>query len=186
MFAIKSRKTPEDIVADKEVTGILTNMINKLPREQRITIFMFYYEELSVKEIAEIMDCSEATVRSRINYARKALRKQVDELENKGIKLRCIAILPFLFTIYSFEKTGVCQSVAMPNVYKTNAGIQGEVGSIKKVVEVGGEVAKMSMKIKIAIGAVAAVVLVGGTIGAVSLATSGNNDSNEVIDNKMY
>ena len=26
MFAIKSRKTPEDIVADKEVTDILTNM----------------------------------------------------------------------------------------------------------------------------------------------------------------
>ena len=175
-----AKKTPEDIVADKEVTDILTNMINKLPREQRITIFLFYYEELSVKEIAEIMDCSEATVRSRINYARKALRKQVDELENKGIKLRCIAILPFLFTIYSFEKTGVCQSVAMPNVYKTNAGMQGEIGSIKKVVEVGGEVAKMSMKIKIAIGAVAAVVLVGGTIGAVS--ALGNNNSSKNSD----
>ena len=179
-----AKKTPEDIVADKEVTDILTNMINKLPREQRITIFMFYYEELSVKEIAEIMDCSEATVRSRINYARKALRKQVDELENKGIKLRCIAILPFLFTIYSFEKTGVCQSVTMPNAYKANTGMQGEVGSIKKVVEVGGEVAKMSMKIKIAIGAVAAVVLVGGTIGAVSL--MGNNsgsNNNDVTEN---
>ncbi len=178
-----AQKTPEDIVADKEVTDILTNMINRLPREQRITIFMFYYEELSVKEIAEIMDCSEATVRSRINYARKALRKQVDELENKGVKLRCIAILPFLFTVYSFEKTGVCAAIAMPSGVKLSSGMKGDVVSMKKGVEVAGEAAKMSLKAKIAIGAVAAVVLVGGTVGVVSLATSGNNDSNEVIDN---
>ncbi len=178
-----AQKTPEDIVADKEVTDILTNMINRLPREQRITIFMFYYEELSVKEIAEIMDCSEATVRSRINYARKALRKQVDELENKGVKLRCIAILPFLFTIYSFEKYGVCQRVVMPDVCKASAGLRGDVGSMKKGAEVAGEAVKMSLKAKIAIGAVAAVVLVGGTVGAVSLMGNNNNDTNEVIDN---
>ena len=178
-----AQKTPEDIVADKEVTDILTNMINRLPREQRITIFMFYYEELSVKEIAEIMDCSEATVRSRINYARKALRKQVDELENKGVKLRCIAILPFLFTVYSFEKTGVCAAIAMPSAGALSAGVKGGAANLAKAGKVAGEAAKMSLKAKIAIGAVAAVVLVGGTVGVVSLATSGNNDSNEVIDN---
>lgn len=176
-----AQKTPEDIVADKEVTDILTNMINRLPREQRITIFMFYYEELSVKEIAEIMDCSEATVRSRINYARKALRKQVDELENKGVKLRCIAILPFLFTVYSFEKTGVCAAIAMPSVVKLSSGMKGDVVSMKKGVEVAGEAAKMSLKAKIAIGAVAAVVLVGGTVGAVSL-LGNNSDNKEEVD----
>ena len=176
-----AQKTPEDIVADKEVTDILTNMINRLPREQRITIFMFYYEELSVKEIAEIMDCSEATVRSRINYARKALRKQVDELENKGVKLRCIAILPFLFTVYSFEKTGVCAAIAMPSGVKLSSGMKGDVVSMKKGVEVAGEAAKMSLKAKIAIGAVAAVVLVGGTVGAVSL-LGNNSDNKEEVD----
>lgn len=178
-----AKKTPEDIVADKEVTDILTNMINKLPREQRITIFMFYYEELSVKEIAEIMDCSEATVRSRINYARKALRKQVDELENKGIKLRCIAILPFLFTVYSFEKTGVCAAIAMPSASALSGGIKGSAESLVKAGKVAGEAAKMSLKAKIAIGAVAAVVLVGGTVGVVSLATSGNDDTGDDIEN---
>lgn len=66
------KKTPEEIVADKEVADILMGMIDKLPEEQRITIFMFYYEEMSVKEISEAMDCSEATVRSRINYAKKS------------------------------------------------------------------------------------------------------------------
>ncbi len=176
-----AQKTPEDIVADKEVTDILTNMINRLPREQRITIFMFYYEELSVKEIAEIMDCSEATVRSRINYARKALRKQVDELENKGVKLRCIAILPFLFTVYSFEKTGVCAAIAMPSGVKLSSGMKGDVVSMKKGVEVAGEAAKISLKAKIAIGAVAAVVLVGGTVGAVSL-LGNNSDNKEEVD----
>ena len=176
-----AQKTPEDIVADKEVTDILTNMINRLPREQRITIFMFYYEELSVKEIAEIMDCSEATVRSRINYARKALRKQVDELENKGVKLRCIAILPFLFTVYSFEKTGVCAAIAMPSVGALSAGVKGGAANLAKAGKVAGEAAKMSLKAKIAIGVVAAVVLVGGTVGAVSL-LGNNSDNKEEVD----
>ncbi len=172
-----AKKTPEDIVADKEVTDILTNMINRLPREQRITIFMFYYEELSVKEIAEIMDCSEATVRSRINYARKALRKQVDELENKGVKLRCIAILPFLFAIYSFEKTGVCASIAMPSAGVLSGGVKGSAESLVKAGKVAGEAAKMSLKAKIAIGAVAAVVFIAGVIGVVSFVGNSNDGS---------
>lgn len=172
-----AKKTPEDIVADKEVTDILTNMINKLPREQRLTIFMFYYEELSVKEIAEIMDCSEATVRSRINYARKALRKQVDDLENKGVKLRCIAILPFLFAVYSFEKTGICAAIAMPSASALNGGIKGGAENLVKA-------AKLSLKAKIAIGVVATVVLLGGTVGVASLVSSDNNENNEVIEEK--
>lgn len=107
-------KAPEDVVADKEVSDILLGMIEKLPKEQRVTVFMFYFEELSVREISEAMDCSEATVRSRLNYAKKSLRKQAEELEDKGVKFRCIAILPFLGAIYSFEKNTAYAQVALP------------------------------------------------------------------------
>lgn len=179
-----NKKTPEDIVADKEVADILTNMINKLPREQRITIFMFYYEELSVKEIAAIMGCTEATVRSRINYARKGLRKQVDELENNGVKLRCIAILPFLFTIYSFEKAFVFAGISMPSASLLSKGIKGEVASVAKVGKVAGEATKMTLKAKIAIGAVAAVVLVGGAIGITSLTSNSGDNTDEITEER--
>lgn len=160
------KKTPEEIVADKEVADILMGMIDKLPEEQRITIFMFYYEEMSVKEISEAMDCSEATVRSRINYAKKALRKQVEELENKGVKLRCMAILPFLFTIYSFEKYAVASELSLPDiqtVYANNKSVNSGGNMIKN------NITKMALGTKIAIGAASVAVVAGLVVGGIAL-----------------
>ena len=178
-------KTPEDVVADKEVSEILLSMIDKLPSEQRITIFMFYFEEMSVRDISEAMDCSEATVRSRINYAKKALRKQVEELEDKGIKLRCIAILPFLGAVYSFEKTTVGTQIALPEVHaaarnemanmadKSSVDIAQNINNDISNSKLGKEIVKMNKKsgmglgAKMAIGAGAAVVAVGAVVGSV-------------------
>ena len=174
-------KSPEEVVADKEVSDILLAMIDKLPKEQRITIFMFYFEEMSVREISEAMDCSEATVRSRINYAKKALRKQVEELEDKGVKFRCIAILPFLGAVYSLEKNTVSAQIALPDIQTAmeNVPVNGgkEIGN-----EIGKEVGKESVKMtkgmglgaKIAIGITVAALAVGGVCAAVFL--GGNDD----------
>ena len=184
------KKTPEDVVADKEVADILSKMINNLPREQRITIFMFYYEELSVKEIAEIMDCSEATVRSRINYARKALRKQADDLEDKGVKLRCIASLPFLFTIYNYDKTDVLRRLTMQRIAIVGEGTTNTLQTANvaqplnapQMANATGEVVKMSLKAKIAIGVATVAAVAGGIIAAVSF--TNNDDDNDITDNR--
>lgn len=176
-------KSPEEVVADKEVSDILLKMIDKLPKEQRITIFMFYFEEMSVREISEAMDCSEATVRSRINYAKKALRKQVEELEDKGVKFRLIAILPFLGAVYSLEKNTVSAQVALPDIQTAmdNVPVNGgkEIGN-----EIGKEVGKESVKMikgmglgaKIAIGVTVAALAVGGVCAAVFLGGSDDKD----------
>ena len=191
---LSPKKTPEDIVADKEVADILISMIDKLPEEQRITIFMFYYEEMSVKEISETMNCSEATVRSRINYAKKSLRKQVEELENKGIKLRCTAILPFLLTIYSYEKYSVVSNISLPDIQavdaKFNAKNKGKINNKTNVDDTANKISKkevnkeikdvetkttgMSIGTKIAIGVLAAALVIGGTVGGILLSGNGN------------
>ena len=44
---------------------------------------MYYYDELSVSEISEALECPEGTVKSRLFSSRKIMR---DELERKGIK----------------------------------------------------------------------------------------------------
>lgn len=97
-------KNSEDIVIDNEVSDILSEMIAHLPIEQRVTIFMYYYQDYSIKEIAKIYGCSENTVKSRLNYAKKAMRTEAEKLENKGIKLRVIAILPFLYMFFAKER----------------------------------------------------------------------------------
>ena len=97
-------KGADEVFVEKEVGDILISIIEKLPVEQRVTVFMFYYEDYSVKEIAAMYGCSENTVRSRLNYAKKFMQSEVEKLENNGIKLRCVGILPFLFAVFMSER----------------------------------------------------------------------------------
>lgn len=98
------KKSAETQIIGNEVADILKTIIEKLPLEQRITVFMYYYEDMSVKEIAEAYGISENTVRSRLNYAKKFIKSEVDKLENNGIKLRCTAILPLLYLLFVQEE----------------------------------------------------------------------------------
>lgn len=172
-------KIPEDIVADKEVADILQSMIEKLPWEQKITIFMFYYQEMSVREISEAMDCSEATVRSRINYARKSLRKQAEVLEDEGIRLRCIAILPFLMVIYSFEKNVVCAKVVIPD----ESCILPDKRKEKAPKMKNNKSAGLTVGTKTAIGIASALIIVGGIATAVIIGHKGDKNSDISAEN---
>ena len=97
-------KTPEEIIIDKEISEFLSGIIQKLPYEQRLTVFLYYYQDYSVKEIAQIFKCSDSTVRSRLNYARKFMQNEIDNVESEKKKARCIVLLPFLFEIFSDEQ----------------------------------------------------------------------------------
>lgn len=57
----------------------LYSAIHKLPVKYRIVVHLFYYEGYSTKEIASILHILEATVRSRLAYARKFLKQQLKE-----------------------------------------------------------------------------------------------------------
>lgn len=57
----------------------LYQAVMKLPPKCRIVVHLFYYEEYSSKEIAELLHMREATVRTRLVRARKLLRQQLKE-----------------------------------------------------------------------------------------------------------
>lgn len=48
-----------------------------LPRDQRLAVYLYYYEGYSSAEIAKILGCRQGTVRSRLSRAREALRKDL-------------------------------------------------------------------------------------------------------------
>ena len=76
---------------------ILLDLIESLPEQQRQCVYLFYYAQLSVKQIAETLECSEGTVKSRLNYARQKLRDAVLATEERdGIRLHALAPLGLL------------------------------------------------------------------------------------------
>ena len=79
--------TPDKVLDQKGTEEIIGSFINALPSEQKTTVMLFYYDEMSVRDIAKAMNCSTGTVKSRLNYARKAIEKAVREEEKRGVKL---------------------------------------------------------------------------------------------------
>lgn len=53
--------------------------VMKLPEKYRIVLYLFYYEEYAIKEIAEILKTSEGNVKVRLTRGRKLLKKVLQE-----------------------------------------------------------------------------------------------------------
>ncbi len=69
---------PELSYMMKEKEALINRLIDSLPDEQRICVLMYYVAELSSEEIAQILECPKGTVLSRLNYARKTLKKKLE------------------------------------------------------------------------------------------------------------
>jgi len=72
---------PDEIAEKNEITQIVKCAIAQLPDEQRAVVIMRHYEGLKFKEIAEIMDCPESTVKSRMYYGMEHLRRLLSCLQ---------------------------------------------------------------------------------------------------------
>lgn len=71
---------PEDEVESLELQETIQREILKLPEKYRSVIVLKYIEELSLKEISEILDMPIGTIKTRIHRGREALRKQLSHL----------------------------------------------------------------------------------------------------------
>lgn len=64
-------ETPED--------GALFEEVMRLPEKYRIVLHLFYYEDYTVREIADVLKVSEANVKVRLNRGRTLLKKTLKE-----------------------------------------------------------------------------------------------------------
>lgn len=80
-------ETPDKVMDMLGTEEIIAGMIDKLPDAQKQAVIMYYFDEKSIAEIAELLEVSENTVKSRLNYARKYIKNAVLEEEKRGIKL---------------------------------------------------------------------------------------------------
>ncbi|WP_256757349.1 RNA polymerase sigma factor [Cohnella sp. WQ 127256] len=69
------RHSTEQDVVESMVVNDIWKMVLELPKKYREVIILYAHHQLSLKEIAQILDVTEGTVKSRMFHARKKLSK---------------------------------------------------------------------------------------------------------------
>lgn len=122
---------PSEVLEKEEFRQTILAMIDKLTEEQRSAVMMYYFDELTVGQIAQIQGVSDGTVKSRLNYARKAVRKSVEDYEKKtGIKLHSFAFLPLFLLFFGKELMPEAKAAEIHTTVTTtaNTAMGGTVG----------------------------------------------------------
>jgi RNA polymerase sigma-70 factor (ECF subfamily) len=70
---------PDDLLIRREQEAEFMNLLNQLPLPQRSVLLLHFVEDFSLEEIAGITGAQTGTVKSRMHYAKKSLRKLLEE-----------------------------------------------------------------------------------------------------------
>jgi RNA polymerase sigma-70 factor (ECF subfamily) len=69
----------EACLDERRLSGRLQGLLDKLPPQQRVALLLFTMEGKPVEEVAALMGASQTTTRSRVFFARRALRGLISE-----------------------------------------------------------------------------------------------------------
>lgn len=89
-------EVPDELLENKDVIECVRRVVESLPEEQRMCVILRYYDEMSLQEIADTLEVSLGTVKSRLSRASKKMRDEIERLEKEeNKKFRCI--IPFFW-----------------------------------------------------------------------------------------
>ena len=139
---------PADYAENEEIKQIIAEQISSLSDEHKEALFLFYYQNKSIAEIAELTGTNQNNVKARLFHARKNLRKKLEALRKKGVVLCAV---PFASLIPHF---GSLLSGAL------GAGTAAAVGATAGTMTTGGAASAA------ATGAAAGTMTTGGAASA--------------------
>ncbi|MBP3970974.1 sigma-70 family RNA polymerase sigma factor [Bacillus sp. WL1] len=73
------KESVEKIVIQNAEDRELASAVMNLPIKYREVIYLFYYEELSIKEIATVIEVKENTIKTRLKKAKELLKEGLEE-----------------------------------------------------------------------------------------------------------
>mgnify|MGYP005778303135 FL=1 len=76
---------PLEAVIHSEERTALWEAVQSLELRQRTAVVLYYYNQISTREIAKAMGCLEGTVKSRLHTARKNLKQKLDAWEKEAL-----------------------------------------------------------------------------------------------------
>ncbi len=79
------RNQPQQAVEFNEESQQVEKAILGLPLSHRVVVVMYYVNDLSIQEIAEVLDVPAGTVKSRLHYGRQILRQRIGLLMGENL-----------------------------------------------------------------------------------------------------
>ena len=79
-----SSLNPDVIVEREEIRRVITEAINELPERERMVLVLYYHEDLTFKEIGQVLEVSESRISQLHTKANLRLRAKLTNIR-KGI-----------------------------------------------------------------------------------------------------
>ncbi len=179
---------PENVLESESIRNAVMELIHSLPEAQKTAVLLYYYEEMTVKDIADVEQCSVGTVKSRLNYARNYIRSRIEEQRKKGTSLIAVAPLPLLTLLLremaeSSKMSPDTASGILSNVGNaTGVIVPVEIAPTNPISGTTGAIAKTGMTAvtKAIIGTITAAVIATGVFVGVKLLENPDNYNNNV------
>ena len=127
---------PEKALDNEETRRMVVDLVDSLPEVQRLCVLMYYYDEMSVRDIAAALETSEGTIKSRLNYARKAIKEGVERYAAQGVKLYTFSPLPFL--LYFLQRDAEAGGLSQTAVRTVAQAVLSGAGSAAAGAVAGG------------------------------------------------
>ncbi len=164
---------PEEYIINAEKRECMMKLLEEsLSPVQHQTVILYYFDELTVPEIASVMNCPEGTVMSRLNLARAKMKKAIIAYENKNNdKLHALAPIVLFAGLFSAQS----HDISVPQIAFNISQNTATAAAVSSAAKTGGKIA-MSIKTKVIIGICAAAVVAGGAT-TTAIIISNNNSS---------
>ncbi len=168
---------PDSLVESAEARKIIMDIINhSLSEEIRRTLILFYFDEMSTREIAEALGIPEGTVSRRIHSAKKKIKKEVEKYEEEN-DTKLFMVVPFLTKLFTKEAEQVVirpMPASLMNLSASEAAAESAGSELaSQAIKKGTEIA-----MKKTIITIVSIVLAGSALtGIIYFATKKDNQS---------
>ena len=83
---------PEDYAVNRDTKEKLKAIIDGLPSEQRSAVILYYYDDMSVAEVAKTLGLSESNAKQKLRKARAVIRKKIEKLIGSGAMFAAVPL----------------------------------------------------------------------------------------------
>ena len=167
---------PELSLDRKETSRLVQEILSQLPEGQQMILGMRYYDELSVKEIAQLLKLSDGTVKAALFQGRKKVETAVRALEKQGVKLYGLSPVAFLVALMRRAEPAASASVKQAAVKAAVTKVSADAVAATAV-PVAAKTFGQVLAGRVLAGALTVALIGGGIWGGAKLLKSNQRDN---------